>query len=210
MHVADLDALFVQVFGQILGHALGQRGDQRAHSVGGHKTNFVQQIVDLRANRADFDFRVQKAGGTDHLFGEDAAGLLQLPCRRGGGDEDGLRTHGVPFLELQRSVVHAGRQAEPVFGQRHLAPEVTSIHAADLRHGDVALVGEDDGVVGDVFEQRGGRLARGAAGQIAGIVLDPVADARRLKHFEIEVGALFKPLRFKQLAIIHQLFQANV
>ena len=30
MHVAHADALLVQVFGQVLGHALGQHGDQRA------------------------------------------------------------------------------------------------------------------------------------------------------------------------------------
>jgi chromosome segregation ATPase len=32
-----------------------------------------------------------------------------------------LRAHGVPFLELERTVVHAGRQAESVFGERELA-----------------------------------------------------------------------------------------
>ena len=30
MHVAHADAVLVQVFGQVLGHALGQHGDQRA------------------------------------------------------------------------------------------------------------------------------------------------------------------------------------
>ena len=31
--------------------------------------------------------------------------------------------------------------------------EVAAVHAADLRHGDVAFVDEDQRVVGDVFEQ---------------------------------------------------------
>jgi hypothetical protein len=67
-----------------------------------------------------------------------------------------------------------------MLGQCHLAPEVALVHAADLRDRDVGFVGEDDGVVGNEFEQRGGRLARGAARQVARIVLDPVADAGRL------------------------------
>ena len=32
VHVADLDALFVHVFGEILGHAFGERGAKGAHS----------------------------------------------------------------------------------------------------------------------------------------------------------------------------------
>ena len=96
-----------------------------------------------------------------------------------------------------------------MFGQRELAPVVALVHAADLRDRDVGFVGEDNGIVGDEFEQRGRRLARRAAGQVARIVLDPVADAGRLQHFEIEVGALFQPLRLQQLAFVDQLVQAH-
>jgi hypothetical protein len=167
----------------------------------------VEQVVDLHLDGADLHLRVEKAGGADHLFGEDAAGLLQLPIGGGGGDEDRLRAHRVPFLELQRAVVHAGRQAEAVLGQRELAPVVAAIHAADLRDGDVAFVGEDDGVVGDVFEQRRGRLARRAAGEVARIVLDPVADAGGLQHLEVEIRALLQPLRLQQLALADQLVE---
>jgi hypothetical protein len=63
------------------------------------------------------------------------------------------------------------------------------------------FVGEDDGGVGDELEQRGRRLARGAAGQVARIVLDAVADARGLEHLEVELGALLEPLRLQQLAL---------
>ena len=99
---------------------------------------------------------------------------------------DGLRPHRVPFLEAQRPVVHAGGQAEAVFGQRRLAPVVAAIHAADLRDGDMALVDEDERVVGQIFEQGRRRLAGPAAGEIARIVLDAGAGAGRLQHFEIE------------------------
>ena len=66
--------------------------------------------------------------------------------------------------------------------------------------GDVALVGEDERVVGQIFEQRRRRLARQAAGQIARIVLDAGAGAGRLQHLEVEHGALLEPLRFEQAA----------
>ena len=116
MHVAHADALFMQVFGQILGHALGQGGDQHAHVARGHPADFVEQVIDLHLHRPDLDHRVQQAGGADHLFGENTARLLQFPCRWGGGNKDGLRAHRIPFLEFQRAVIHAGRQAKAMLG----------------------------------------------------------------------------------------------
>lgn len=156
VHITHADALFVHVFGQIFGHALGQCGAQGAHTVGSHFAHLVQKVIDLHVHGADFDHRIDKAGGADHLFGEDAAGLLDFPCGGGCADEHRLRAHGVPFLELQRAVVHARRQPEPVFGQCEFAPVVAFVHAADLRHADVAFVGKDDGIVGDELEQGGG------------------------------------------------------
>ena len=119
----------------------------------------------------------------------------------------GLRPHRLPFLEAQRPVVHAGGQAEAVFGERRLAAEVAAIHAADLRHGDVALVGEDERVVGQVFEQGRRRLAGLAAGEIARIVLDAGAGAGRLQHLEVEHGALLEPLRLQQAAGVVELVE---
>ena len=160
----------------------------------GDLADLVEEVVDLHRDRADLDRRVDEAGRADHLLGEDAAGLVELPGRRGGRDEDRLRAHRVPLLELERAVVHAGGQAEAVLGEGELAAVVAAVHAADLRHADVALVGEDDGVVGDVLEEGRGRLARLPPGQVAGIVLDAVAGAGRLEHLEVEGGALLEPL----------------
>jgi len=202
MHIADADALFVHVFGQVFGHPLCQGGDQRAVARGCDLAHLVQQVVHLHLHGADFDLRVDQAGGADDLFGEDAAGLFQFPRGGGGRDKDGLGAHGVPFFEFQGAVVHARGQAEAVFGQREFAPVVAAIHAADLRDRDVGFIGKDDGIVGDEFKECGRRFTRRAAGQVAGIVLDPVADARGLQHFKIELGALFKALRFQQLAFL--------
>ena len=113
---------------------------------------------------------------------------------------DGLRPHRLPFLEAQRPVVHAARQPKAVFGERRLAAEVAAIHAADLRYRDVALVGEDERIVGQIFEQGRRRLAGLPAGEIARIILDPGAGTGRFEHFEIEQRALLEPLGFEQAA----------
>src|SRR5271166_6035592 len=111
-----------------------------------------------------------------------------------------LRAHRLPFLEAQRPVVEAGRQAEAIFGERRLAPEVAAIHRADLRQGDVRFVGEDQRIVGQIFEQGWRWLAGPPAGEIARIILDAGARAGRLQHFEIEDSALFEPLRLEESA----------
>ena len=111
------------------------------------------------------------------MLDEHAAAFVQLPAGRRCRHRDRLRAHHVPFLEAQRPVVHAGGQAEAVFGERRLAAKVAAEHAADLRNGHMTFVGEHQRIVGHIFEQRRRRLAGAAAGQIAGIVLDAGAGA---------------------------------
>src|SRR5438132_370489 len=86
--------------------------------------------------------------------------------------------------------------SECIYRERCLAPEIAAEHGADLRNGDVALVGKHQRIVRDIFEQRRRRLAGPAAGEIARIVLDAGAASRGLQHFQIEGGALLQPLRF--------------
>src|SRR3546814_1026835 len=117
--------------------------------------------------RADDADRVDEAGRADDLLDEDAAGLLQFPIAGRCRDIDRLRAHLLPFLELQRPVVDAGRQAEAVLGERRLARVVAAEHAVELADGDVALVDEEEGVVRQVLEEGRRRLARLASGKVA-------------------------------------------
>ena len=47
VHVADAQALLVHVLGEVLGHLLGQHGDQRAVADGGHLADLVDDVVHL-------------------------------------------------------------------------------------------------------------------------------------------------------------------
>ncbi len=73
----------------------------------------------------------------------------------------------------------------------------------------MALVAEDERVVGQVFEQGRRRLAGPAAGQVARIILDAGAGAGRLQHFEIEQRALFEPLRLQQPPLADELVEPD-
>ena len=197
----------MQIFGQVLGHPLGQRRDQRPIALPRGLLRFVDEIVDLVLDRLDLDRRVDEPGRADHLLGEDAAGLVHLPRAGRRRDEGRLRAHRVPFVEAQRPVVDAARQAEAIFGERDLAPVVAARHRADLRHRLVAFVDEQQGVVGQIFEQGRRRLAGQAAGEEARVILDPGARAGRGDHLEVEIGALLQPLRFEQPAFGGQLLE---
>ena len=162
MQVAHADAGLIHIFGQRLGHLLGQGGDQHPLALGRRLAAFGDDVVDLGGGRPHDAVRVGQAGGAHHLFGKDAAGALHLPGAGGGRDKDGLRAESLPLLEFQRPVIHAARQPEAIFRQRALAREVAFEHGPDLRHGDVAFIDDQQRVFRQIFEQRRRRLARPA------------------------------------------------
>ena len=201
MQVAHADAGFLHVFGEVFGHALGQRGHQHALVLRRAFAGLVQQVVDLVGDRADDADRVDQPGGADDLFDEHAAGLFHFPRTRRRGDMHRLRAHGFPFLELERAIVDAGRQAKTEFGEGRFAVEVAFEHAADLRHRHVGLVDDQQRVVRDVLEQGRRRFARAAPGQVARIVLDARTMPRGFEHLDVEHCTLFQPLGLQQLVI---------
>ena len=62
MQIAGRDAHRIQIFGQVLGHALGQRRDQHALMLFHTGPAFPKQIVDLPLYGADLDFGVKHVG----------------------------------------------------------------------------------------------------------------------------------------------------
>ena len=179
MHIAHFDALFVQVFGQILGHTLGQGRDQCAHSIFRNDADFINQIIDLHFNGSNFNLWVQQPCGANDLFCKYAPRLFHFPRSRRGRDIDRLRPHCVPFFEFQGAVIHTRWQAEPMFSQCKFPTIVAAIHAADLWNTDVAFISKNNRMIGNKFKQSGGRFAGRAPRQIARIVFDTVTHACR-------------------------------
>ena len=207
MHVANAQACLVHELGQIFGHAFGQRCDQRAVTLVCGFAALVDAILYLIFGRTDFDWRVDQAGGSDHLLGEDAASLFHLPIARRRGDISRLRTHHLPLVKAKGPVVDAARQAKAIFSQSQLAPMVPPRHAVDLADGDMAFVHKQQSVVGKILKQCRRRFAGQAACQKAAVILDPRTASGRGDHLEIEISTLLQPLRLQQLAFDLQLFQ---
>ena len=87
VHVAHAQALLVHVFAEVLGHLLGQHGDQGCDSraAANSRHSAITSSTWLKPSLETgphLDRRVDQAGGADHLFDEHAAGLFQLPLRR--------------------------------------------------------------------------------------------------------------------------------
>ena len=152
VHIAHADALLMHIFGEVFGHAFGERCDQRAIALQGRFATFGNEVIHLIFHRADDDGRVDQPRGADDLFGEHAACAFHFPFAGGGGDIDRLRAHCVPFFKPQRAVVDARWQAETIFGQGGFAVEVAFIHAANLWHGDMAFIHEYQRIVRQIFE----------------------------------------------------------
>ncbi|MBV6417344.1 MAG: hypothetical protein CMLOHMNK_02006 [Steroidobacteraceae bacterium] len=208
VQVAHPHVVLVQVFREVLRHALGERRDQHALVALHAQVDFGQHVIDLRPHRANLDFRIDEPGGTHHLLDRlRRMPLLVRPRRR--GHEDHLRRDRLPFLELERPVVERRRQPEAVFDQRFLARPVAPVHRAELRDGLVAFVDDEQRIIRQIIVEARRRLAGRAARQVARVVLDARAVAHFLHHLHVEHRALLEPLRLEQLAGLAQLREAH-
>jgi hypothetical protein len=69
VQVAHPNAHLEQVIGEVLGHLLGQRGDEHPLAGLGAAADLLDQVVDLAARRADLDLGVDEASRPHDLFG---------------------------------------------------------------------------------------------------------------------------------------------
>ena len=65
----------------------------------------------------------------------------------------------------------------------------------------MGLIHKQQEIPGKVVDQGKGGFPWLAAVQIAGIVLDPLAEPHLLHHLDVVVGALFNPLSLQQLVL---------
>ncbi len=115
-----------------------------------------------------------------------------------------LRLPRHEFVEAQGAVVQRGGQAEAVVDEDLFARAVALVHAADLWDGGVRFVDDGEMVRREVVLQGGGRGARRAHGEVAGVVLDAFAEADLADEFEVVVGAHLEPLGFDELAALFE------
>jgi hypothetical protein len=92
------------------------------------------------------------------------------------------------------TVIQGGGKAEPVLHKGFFPGAVAVVHSAELGHGLVGFIDDHKEIGREVIEEGPRRLAGLSAIEVAGIVLDPRAIAHFPKHFQIEAGALLKPL----------------
>ena len=118
MQITHFQTRFEHIFAQGLGHLLGQGRDQHALAFGGGVAAFGDDIIDLIAGWPDDTFGIDQSGGAHNLFGKDPAGAFHFIGAWRGRYINRLRSEAFPFFEFQRSVIHAGWQAESMFGQR--------------------------------------------------------------------------------------------
>ena len=200
VQIADLDADFREVVGQVLRHLLRQCRDEHALVALDADLDLGEQVVDLALERPDLDLRVEEARRANDLL-RDLLGLLELVLARRRRDVDDLVDARGELLEGQRAVVEGRRQPEAVLDERDLAAAVAGVHRVELRQRHMRLIHDDQEVFGKVVEQRVRRLAGLAVRQVARVVLDARAVAHLLHHLEVVARALLDALRLDELAL---------
>ncbi len=133
--------------------------------------------------------------------------MLALVGTGRGRDVDRLGRERLELVEAERPVVEGRWQAEAVLDEGLLAGPVAAVHAPELGDRHVALVDDQQCVVGKVVEQARRRLPRQPPRQVAAVVLDAVAVAELRHHLEVVERALLEPLGLDQLAGPAQLLE---
>src|SRR5262245_11079293 len=90
----------------------------------------------------------------------DAAGPPQTICSSVAARVGAAMHVTLELLEFQRSGVESARKTEAVLDERLLSCAVAPIHRAELRHGLVRLVEDEQEVLREVVDERRRRLAR--------------------------------------------------
>ena len=191
-----------QIFRRLLCQAFCQRDDKGALAAFLAHHNLVQQVVDLVVCGTHENLGVEQSRRAYDLLYDDAFSLFKLVGCGSGGDIDDLPCEVLELLELQRTVVEGGGQAEAVLHKVALARAVVAPHGVKLRHGGVALVDDDEDVLGEEVEEAVGTLARLAPVEIAGVVLDARAVAKFLYHLHVVLHTFLDALRPQRVALL--------
>ena len=108
VEVVHLDAHLAQVVGEVLGHLLGERGDEGALPALDAQPELGEEVVDLPFRLADLDLRVDEARRPDDLL-HDLWRMLELVGTWRRGHVDGLVETLLELLEGERPVVQRAR-----------------------------------------------------------------------------------------------------
>ena len=158
MQVTYLDTIVCQVVGQLLGHALGQCGDQHALVFVDPDADFTQHIIDLVGSRTHLYLRVYQTGGAHDLL-DHLPCMLLLVSGWCGGYKNRLPHLAFELFKLQRPVVQRTGQPKAIVHQVVFARPVAVVHGVELANHDVTFVQEHHRVFGHVIAQRRRRRA---------------------------------------------------
>ena len=200
--VAVADSRAVEIFRKLLGHALGDGGDDDLVLHPHAFVNLFDQVVYLVERDAHFQRRVDQSRGANELLHDHAFTLYQLVIRGCRADVYGGAHHALELLEFQRTVILGGGESESVLHQILLAGAVAAVHGVHLRQGHVALVDYHQVIFGEIVEQAERAGALGAAVEVAGVVLDARAVSQLLYHLQIVFHPLLYPLRLHRAALL--------
>ena len=206
MEVPRLDTLLGEVLGQLLGQPLGERHHQCTVAPLDGLLALGDDVHRLPLDGPGQDHGFQEARGPDDLLGH-LGRVPDLVGAGGGRDKDHVLHVLLELGELQGPVVVGRGEPEAVVHERLLPGPVPVVHPVELGDRLVALVHEDQEVFGEVVQQAVGLLAGVPEVEVPGVVLDPLAVAGLLDHFQVVEGPLLQPVGLQHREVREPLLQ---
>ena len=197
VHIFDFYTHTPEIICKVLRHFFRKSCDEHPLTTGGTLFHLGYQVVNLRRDRSNLDLGVNKSRRANYLLND----LLRDPCLivgGGCGDHNRLTDLLFKFREIERSVIKRGRQAESVIDEVLLSRTVPSAHTCDLVDRDVALVDEDNVVVGEIIEQAVRGRSGLAASKNSRVVFNTGAEADLAKHLKVIPRSFLDALSLKE------------
>src|SRR3989344_8694172 len=168
--------------------------------------NFSKHVFHLIAGGADFNFRLQKSGGSDDLFCDMFVCLFFFKRAGRGGDVNGLGNSLQKLVKRERTVVYGRGKAKSVLYEGFFADAVLRGHCSYLRKREMAFVHkhEEFAVFGGrskIVQHRIGKISRFSKFKMPRIVFNAVAVAGFLNHLKVVIGALLEALSFHEFVL---------
>ena len=171
VQVADFYSQILIVGGKVLRHFLCKSCYQYTLISCGSLVYLREEVVHLSCCGLDDYLRVNKSRRTYNLFNY-SIGLFTLYLSRSSADVDSLMDVVIEFIEIQRTVVHSAGQTETVVHKGSLSCTVACIHCSYLRQSYMALVNDEEKVLGEMVHKGLGSASRRSACKDTGVILN--------------------------------------
>ena len=194
MDISAADAHTFKVCCKLLGRTLGKCGYNNLLVALYADIYLLDKVVNLILRATHLKWWVDKSRRTYNLLNYCTFRADNLIVCWGCTNIERTTRKLLKLLEAQRTVVPCCRESETVLDKVLFSGSIASKHCAHLRNGDVALVDNEQKILGEVVQKAEWTRTCSTTIKVSRVVLNAWAVAKLLNHLKVVLHALLYTL----------------